>query len=209
MALLHKATISPSKLDLLASWLPTRSWYAGPEAAAPVRVAAGRFDDPAGEVGIEIFLVRGGEGGPVLHVPLTYRGAPLEGAEAFLVGTTDHSVLGKRWVYDAVGDPVYATVVAAAIREGGHGAVEEFEVDGERVAREPDLKLAGSGAQTPEPGPVTEIVDGEPAVLRAGAVTLSVNRVPTVAVDPADAGVLTACWEGQENAVVLASLRSV
>jgi hypothetical protein len=43
-------------------------------------VSAYRFDDPAGEVGIETLLVRRGAG-PVLQVPLTYRGAPLAGAE--------------------------------------------------------------------------------------------------------------------------------
>ena len=36
-----------------------------------------------------------------LFVPLTYRGAPLAGGEADLVGTTEHSALGTRWVYDA------------------------------------------------------------------------------------------------------------
>ena len=46
--------------------------------------------------------------GPVYQVPMTYRGMPLDGADAFLIGTTDHSVLGRRWVYDACGDPVFA-----------------------------------------------------------------------------------------------------
>jgi hypothetical protein len=27
MALVHQATLTPSKLDLLANWLPTRSWF--------------------------------------------------------------------------------------------------------------------------------------------------------------------------------------
>ncbi|MEE3920756.1 hypothetical protein V2I01_28660 [Micromonospora sp. BRA006-A] len=37
--------------------MPGRQWFAG-EAGAPVsRVAAYRFDDPAGEVGIETLLV--------------------------------------------------------------------------------------------------------------------------------------------------------
>ena len=206
MALIHKAQISPGKLDLLAAWLPTRPWYDGPAAPALTRVAAGRFDDPAGQVGVETMVVRAGDG-PALHVPLTYRGAPLDGAEAWLVGTTEHTVLGTRWVYDATGDPVYVAELVRTIREGGHEAAEEFEVDGERVPRESDLKLTGSGARCPDAGAIVEVRDGDPTVITTGTVTLSINRVPLIAVDPADDGVLKACWSGQETPVVLAHLR--
>ncbi|MEU4688715.1 hypothetical protein [Actinoplanes sp. NPDC023714] len=203
MALLHKqATIIPSKLELLAAWLPSRSWFAG--SGEVTRVAAGRFDDPAGEVGIETMMVRAGDG-PVLHVPLTYRAAPLEGAEAHLIGTTEHSVLGKRWVYDATGDPVYVAALTEVIGSAGHEAVQEFE-DGE--SRESDLKLTGSGATVPAAGEVTGHRDGDPTVVETAGLTLTVNRVPLIAVDPDDAGVLTACWSGQETPVVLVHLHS-
>lgn len=204
MALIHKAQISPTKLELLASWLPTRPWYDGPAEPEPARVAAGRFDDPDGEVGIETIMVSVGP--VVLHVPLTYRGAPLPGAEAWLVGTLEHSVLGTRWVYDGAGDPVYAAQLAETIRSGGHEAIEEFETDGQRVTRESDLKLAGSGADVAPLGEVGSVRDGEPTVITASGGVLTVNRVPTVAVDPAAAGVLTACWSGQETPVVVAHL---
>ena len=92
MALLHRADLTPTKLELLQAWLPTRSWYTGPAAPQLTKVGAFRFDDPAGAVGVETMLVRAGDG-PVLQVPLTYRGAPLDGAERWLVGTTEHSVL--------------------------------------------------------------------------------------------------------------------
>src|SRR6185312_16942664 len=113
MALIHKATLDPTKLELLAAWLPGKSWHQ----AAPgelERVASYRFDDPAGAVGVETLLVRSGDG-PVFQVPLTYRAAPLAGADDWLVGTMNHSVLGKRWAYDAVADPVHAQCLAAAI----------------------------------------------------------------------------------------------
>ena len=84
MALLHQATIQPTKLELLAAWLPGRPWSRVPEGAVLQRVAGCRFDDPAGAVGVEILLVRVGDG-PVHHTPLTYRDAPLAGAEAWLV----------------------------------------------------------------------------------------------------------------------------
>ncbi|WP_433831797.1 CG0192-related protein [Actinoplanes sp. CA-015351] len=204
MALLHKAHITPTKLELLAAWLPARPWYAGD--GPLTRVAAARFDDPAGEVGVETLLVRAGEG-PVLHVPVTYRGAPLDGAEEHLIGVTEHSVLGKRWVYDGTADPVYVSTLVEVIRTAGNEAVEEFEVDGGRVSREVDLKLTGSGAEV---APATEITghrDGDPTVISTATVTLNVNRVPLIVVDPADKGVLSACWTGQETPAVLVHLR--
>lgn len=57
--------------------------------------ASFRYDDPEGEVGIETLIVRVADG-ELLHVPVTYRGAPLEGAEPWLMGTMEHSVLGSR-----------------------------------------------------------------------------------------------------------------
>ncbi|MFC7533773.1 hypothetical protein [Actinoplanes sp. GCM10030250] len=189
MAILHKAQITPSKLELLSSWLPRQPWYDGPAEPVLARVAAARFDDPEGEVGIETLLVRAGDG-PVLHVPLTYRGAPLAGAEEFLVGTTQHSVLGERWVYDGTGDPAYLAEAARVIRKSGHQAAEQVDTGGELVSRDPDLTLSGSGS----PG-------------SAGPISVQVNRIPTIAVDPADEGVLTGCWSGQETPVVLVHLR--
>ena len=137
MALLHRAELHPTKLELLAAWLPGCDWYQGP-AGEVVRVAGYRFDDPEGEVGIETILVRAGTG-PVHQVPLTYRGAPLDGGDGWLVGTTDHSVLGRRWVYDACGDPVYVAALASAILADTGQATEYVEVDGQLTARAPTL----------------------------------------------------------------------
>jgi hypothetical protein len=106
VALLHRAELHPTKLGLLAGWLPGRRWYREQSAADLVRVASYRFDDPAGVVGIETMLVMAGAG-PIYQVPLTYRGAPLDGGDGWLLGTAEHSVLGRRWVYDACGDRLY------------------------------------------------------------------------------------------------------
>ncbi|WP_256104710.1 maltokinase N-terminal cap-like domain-containing protein [Streptomyces sp. ODS05-4] len=107
MAVIHETTVTPTKLELLAAWLPGRPWYAG---SAPDLERAGgfRLDDPDGEVGIEFMVVNDSAGGePVSYlVPVAYRGAPLDGAEDALVGTMEHGVLGKRWVYDGAHDPV-------------------------------------------------------------------------------------------------------
>src|SRR4051812_27246948 len=121
MALLHRTTLRPTKLELLSVWLPTRHWFQGD--GEVVRVTGFRFDDPAGAVGVETMLVRCGDG-PVHQVPLTYRGAPLAGGDDFLVGTAEHGALGSRWVYDACGDPVYAAALARAISTDG-GQAEE------------------------------------------------------------------------------------
>ena len=129
MAIVHRAQLTPSKLDLLAAWLPGCSWCGAP-AESIVRVSAFRFDDPAGEVGLETFII--GAGDRRFHVPLTYRGAPLDDGE--LVGTLEHSVLGPRWVYDGPSDPVYRDVVREAILTAGRD-VDMILDDGTPVPR--------------------------------------------------------------------------
>jgi hypothetical protein len=144
MALLYRAELHPTKLELLAGWLPGRRWYQAQPTADIVRVAAYRFDDPAGAVGIETMLIRAGDG-PIYQVPLTYRHAPPDGVDGWLIGTAEHSVLGQRWVYDACGDPVYASVLASAIFAATGQAEEFFEVDGRLEPREPTVTVTGGG----------------------------------------------------------------
>lgn len=67
------AVLSPSKLDIVAAWLPSQPWFTGDAAEAEI-VGSYRFVDPDGEVGMESHLVRCGD--TTYHVPLTYRGAP-------------------------------------------------------------------------------------------------------------------------------------
>ena len=101
MAILHAAQLSPSKPELIAAWMLAAPYYSG-GAPTLTPVGAYRFDDPAGEVGIETHLVRDADG-TIYQVPLTYRSAPLAGAR--LAGEMEHSVLGHRYVYDATTDP--------------------------------------------------------------------------------------------------------
>jgi hypothetical protein len=206
MALVHRATLSPSKQELVESWLPTRSWGSGRTVAG--KVAEYRFDDPAGEVGVETILWRT-EDGAVLQTPLTYRAAPLGGAETYLIGTTEHSVLGHRWVYDACGDPVWAATLAAAIRTGGTQAEVFFEQDGERVDVPPRMQVWGSGSagDLPEVGSVDSVVDKDTVTLvRAGGLELILARVLG---SPLDGGfTLTGRVTDSDETSVLASLRS-
>src|SRR5580704_4504646 len=102
MAIIHKTTLVPGKLDLLAGWMPAQPWYADMGREPALAKAGGfRLDDPEGEVGIEFMVVTDGSGAEATayHVPLTYRASPLEEGEDALVGTTEHGVLGRRWVY--------------------------------------------------------------------------------------------------------------
>ena len=120
MAEIHDATLSPSKLELVGPWMARQRWYAAKGRLPALRkVWSWRLDDPAGDVGIETLLVvdEGGADEVLYQVPLTYRGAPLEGGQHALVGTMQHSVLGKRWVYDGTHDPVYAAQLLALVLE--------------------------------------------------------------------------------------------
>jgi predicted trehalose synthase len=111
MAEIHQATLTPTKLELLPEWMAQQRWYAAKGRLPQLRrLWSWRLDDPAGQVGIETLIVVDEAGlEPVVYqVPLTYRGAPLEGGEQALVGITQHSVLGQRWIYDGPRDPVYA-----------------------------------------------------------------------------------------------------
>lgn len=115
----HGTTLRPSKHELLTSWIGSQRWYAAKGSTPQLtRLAAWRLDDPAGEVGIETHVVRD-TGGPepvTYQVPVTYRGAPEPSLSHALIGTMEHGVLGQRWVYDAVHDPVYAEQLLALIR---------------------------------------------------------------------------------------------
>jgi hypothetical protein len=101
MAIVHLATISPTKQELVTDWLDAQPWGGAGDVEM---IGSYRFDDPAGEVGVESLVV--GRGGAVFQLPLTYRGAPLAGSEDALVTTMEHSALGRRWIHLATADPV-------------------------------------------------------------------------------------------------------
>jgi hypothetical protein len=205
MALLHRAELHPTKLELLAAWLPGRPWYQGEAAGDIARVAAYRFDDPAGAVGIETMLVRAGDG-PIYQVPLTYRGAPLDGGADWLIGTTDHSVLGQRWVYDACGDPVYAAALAGAISTGTGQAEEFLDVDGRLERREPTMIVASRGAQgadVPAIGSFRGVVEKDLTLIVTDSVELAVIR-RLDGVDELAGATLTGTWSGQPTPLPLA-----
>ena len=119
MSIIYRTTLVPSKLELITDWLPTRTWYQATGSRPVLEKAGGfRLDDPEGEVGLEFMVVTDASGAEVTpyHIPLTYRGSPLEEGEDALLGTTEHGVLGRRWVYDGTRDPVLVTQLVALIQ---------------------------------------------------------------------------------------------
>jgi len=214
MAIIYQAELRPSKLELLGGWAPSQPWFDG-DATALTSVGAYRFDDPEGEVGVETMLVQAG-GTATFQMPVTYRATPLPDADDWLIGTLQHSVLGTRWVYDGVGDPVYLQAVAAAIIGPRDQAELLVEIDGESVRREPTAKVVGSGVDgVTEPAlpTVQEIAvqaHGTNTVVETAGLRITVVRVPDGSQTGDDsAGVLSGTWTDQpeSRALVLLSPR--
>jgi hypothetical protein len=185
MAILHRATLVPTKAELLGAWLPDQEWFTG-DAGPVTPLGSYRFDDPAGQVGVESHVVE--VGGRTWHVPLTYRGQPLDGAERWLVGTMSHSVLGPRWVYDGLGDPVYRTEVVRVIRDADTQVEMWVETPEGPQRREPTMHVRGSGGPVPD----------DPEIV--------VVREPGAVDAPASGPTLTGTWPGRSTATVLVHL---
>jgi hypothetical protein len=208
MAHLHRSTIVPGKLELAAAWVGAQPWWTGGPDTTLTKPGAFRLDDPAGRVGIEVIVAGTADGGQVL-LPLTYRDAPLEGAEAGLLGTMEHSVLGTRWTYDAAVDPVALTAFADVVRREGTQAREMVDGPegpdgpGAPVERDPSVHVRGSvrsGGTVPviEIGAASDVVASSDAVattVHVPGATLVIRRVldGTWTPDPAP-GLLSGSW---------------
>ncbi len=204
MAIVYpQATLTPSKRELMQAWLPSRSWYDGHADRKPV--GSFRFDDPAGEVGCEGFLL-GAEGVPTLFLPLTYRGAELDGAEKHLVGTTEHSELGPRWVYDGCADPVFIGELVRAVLTGGTGVDHEYDIGNGPESLPTNAQVQGSGNASDVP--LVEDVgchdEGPLTIVNAGPLELAVARIVGTYVDAAET--LAVTWKGG-NDIVIAGVR--
>jgi hypothetical protein len=205
MATLYRATITPTKAELIAKWAPSQPW--GPSAADPLAlVGSYRFDDPDGRVGLETHIVRAGAA--LFQVPLTYRDEPLAGAEDAFITRMDHSVLGDRWVYDGLGDPRFVVMLAAVAMTGQGEALAMSEVDGRWFIAPSNVRIHGGG-WTQERVPVDgfELVSDEAtaSVLRNERFELTVFRRPEPGPRPAIG--LTANWDGLGGEVVLADVQ--
>ncbi|MER5738176.1 1,4-alpha-glucan branching protein [Streptomyces sp. NPDC002262] len=214
MALIHRTTMTPTKLELIAGWLPTRAWYAGgADGPRPVKAGGFRLDDPEGEVGVEFMVVTDGEGPEAVAylIPMTYRGKPLDGAGHALIGTSEHGVLGTRWIYDGAHDPVLVRELTALLagravpqQQSVSDAVDETVA----VAAVPGLRAAEPPAAV-DGGEHTDVeVRAEEG---AGALVLRLHRVLRPGAGEGALGGVTAEWApaGAEGAAVRGTYVSV
>ena len=189
MADIFDAELSPGKLEVLTEWVAAQDWASDLdlEREPLQKVTAYRFDDPAGEVGLEVHIVS--SGGRTFQVPLTYRGEPLDGAADALITTMEHSVLGTRWVYAGMGDPLFRRRLDATIATAGTSA-KQYLVDdaGERVEEITDVAH----------------VHGTGPLAGAGDVELITELTLDSPLEGTESGLLLGRWPGQDHSVVLA-----
>jgi hypothetical protein len=204
MARFHRATITPPKGELIAAWVPSQPW--GPADTEPFEeIGSYRFDDPDGRVGMEGHLVRAA--GALLHVPLTYRDEPLAGAPDALITEMEHSVLGRRWVYDGLQDPVFCLMLAGAAMTGQGEALGMAVHEGRWYVAPSNVRIRGgdwSQERVPVDGFELVDVDDERSTLRSDRFELTVFRRPAPGPQPAMG--LTATWAGYDESVVLAEI---
>lgn len=119
------ATLTPTKQELARKWLGHFT-----------ELGSYRMADPGGEVGIET-LIGEDEDGRLVQLPVTYRDAELDAVHT--LDTIEHSVLGTRYVSNALGDPVAVSEIIRTILQADKGAQRS---DGKPAA----LAIYGSGA---------------------------------------------------------------
>jgi hypothetical protein len=203
MAIFHRATITPTKEELIARWAPTQAW--GPSPSEPLSVIGSyRFDDPEGRVGMEVHLV---SAGGLLQVPLTYRDEPLDGAEDALITEMQHSALGTRWVYDGLRDPRFVVMLAGVAMTGQGEALGMVEYDGRWYIAPTNVRIQGggwTGERVPVDGFELQSDERSASVLRNDRFELTLFRRPASGPRPAIG--LTATWDAQPDPVVLAEV---
>lgn len=174
MAFVHRtATLRPTKIEVVRRWLTAADWFdVAPETVVTAPPLSYRFDDPDGKVGIET-LIAPYKGG-YIQLPLTYRDAPLDGAQPWLLTTMEHSVLGRRWIYDGVGDPVLVTAFVRSIAGGAPSATLEFGPEDARQTAATSVHARGTGSE-----PITKPLD-----------VVSIERSETLSTVHTSAGVL-------------------
>lgn len=155
----------------LTPWVERQRWYAGKGRAPLLRqVGSLRLEDPAGEVGLHIYLMLDESAATptTYQIPLTSRRAPLEGSDHALVGTVDHHRHGTdpgtdpshdtddtRYIYDGPHDPVFvAALLRLILEEQELGAAR-----GHRIMTGDCGKLVGSRVLVGEQSNTSIILD--------------------------------------------------
>jgi hypothetical protein len=124
---------------------------------------------------------------------MTYRAGALAGVGDALIGTSEHGVLGRRWIYDGTRDPVLVAQLAALLQ----GTAEP---QAQSVSNTPDPTVTVQRAETAGAGGV-----------RHGQLTVRVNRVLCAGGEAGQPG-LSAPWrlpDGTQVRGVLATAEYV
>jgi hypothetical protein len=207
MALFHRATLTPTKAEVIEAWAPAQPWGPPDDDAIEV-VGSFRIDDPNGRVGMETHLVKAGE--VLFQVPLTYRDEPLVGGDAALISEMQHSALGKRWVYDGLRDPMFVTMFAGVAMTGQGEALGMVVYDDRWHVAPSNVRIHGGGwtqERVAVDGFELRSDDAHASVLQNERFELTVFRRPLPG--PAPAIGLRASWDGLAEPVVLAAIRDV
>ncbi len=155
--------------------------------------------------GMEIHIAKAGD--LLLQVPLTYRDRPLAGTEDGLIVEMEHSVLGTRWVYDGLGNPLLITMFAAVSMTGQGEALGMVDDDGRWVIVPANVRIQGGGwskERIPIDGFAMEEDEGEFVTFRNDRFEMIVRRHLHFGTRP-EIG-LSATWEGQTTPVILAEV---
>ena len=207
MATVHPgATISPTKLEIVQGWLGDQDWFDGDAASVKAGTRFSyRFDDPAGEVGVESVLAT--LDGKVFQLPLTYRNSELEGGEPFFLTHMEHTALGRRWIYFGLGDPVLVNSFVSAIIAGDRSVSMEFEMDGQHQVVDTAVKAWGNGSgESVTDARIDDVDRGGPVTtVHTSYGTLSVPHVLDNTL-PDRERLLQGTWQGLDDDVVLATL---
>src|SRR5699024_4403087 len=132
MATIYTAETNPTTKEFVTSWLDTQFWGGSGE---PELIGTYRFDDSGGAVGFEGFILKREDS--IVHLPVTYRASPLEGAECYLSKKMQPSVLRDRCVYDAIADPVASHMLNQALAgEIQQSELHFYDEDGQYLGSE-------------------------------------------------------------------------
>ena len=132
----------------------------------------------------------------------------LDGAEDALIVEMQHSVLGTRWVYDGLRDPLLVVMLAAVAMTGQGEALGMAVYDGRWYIAPSNIRIQGGGwtlERVPVDGFEVGHDDGTSVVLHNDRFELTVFRRPVPGPRPAIG--LTATWGGQPDPVVVAQVK--
>lgn len=133
IAKMYDTTVVPSKEEV------ARAWAGRINLQGSYRLV----DLDKGEVGVEV-LIATDEDGRLVQIPFSYRSEEIDPQHTLSV--IEHGVLGKRWITNALGDPVAVRELIRTILSGDDGATRDDGVaaylDIRGTGTEKDIELA-------------------------------------------------------------------